>query len=86
MTHLLLADLGYNGVLAYLTPPPNPYIGFARGRELQKSMPLDTYLMKPILFVYSVMWGLYYCLPIYLAARPPPMGELMVMEIVQPYI
>ena len=81
-THLLVTDLGRNPIWTNLACSSTPYIGLARRREPQKSIPLDTDLTKPISFVYGVLGGLYYRLSIYLPTYSPPVGELAVLEIV----
>ena len=84
-THLLVMDLGRNPIWTNLVCPSTPYIGLARRRKPQKSIPLDTNPTKPISFVYSVLEGLYYCPPIHLPTCPPLVGKLAVLEIVCVY-
>ena len=48
-------------------------------------MPLDTNSTKPISFVHGVLKSLYYRPSIYLPTYPPPVGELVVLEIVYIY-
>ena len=81
-THLLVTNLRRNSIQTNLAYLSISYIGFARRYEPQKSMPLDTNLTKPISFVYGILGGLYYCLPIYLSIYSPSIGELVVVEIV----
>ena len=81
-THLLVTDLGRNSVWTNLAYLFTPYIGLARGREPQKSMPLDTNPTKPISFVYDVLEGLHHRPPIYPPTCPPPVSELAILEIV----
>ena len=84
-THLLVTDLGRNPVWTNLAYLSTPHVGLARGREPQKSMPLDTDPTKPISFVHGVLEGLHYRPPIHLPTYPPPVGELAVLEIVYTY-